>query len=121
MPATSLTKVLGGTFGDGISDMGFEAADAANNNDFVNTGKERLYVNNGSGGAITVTFPNVPAGPRTINDVLTKTPTSTSIAAAKQARYGPFPVAIYGDTVEIAYSSGVTVTVAVVQDEDTPL
>lgn len=120
MPATTFTKVTAVNFADGVVDVGFEAVDQANNNDFANTGKEVLLVNNGSGGDLNVTFPSVPASKYTINDALTKTPLGP-IANGDIGFYGPFPTAIYGNTVEVAYDTGTSVTAAVVTMQDTPL
>ena len=121
MPATSLTIVTAADFADGVADVGYEAADQSNTNDFANTGKEILLVDNASGGNCLITFPSVPASKFTINDVLTKTPDATTIANGKVAMYGPFTTAIYGGTVTIGYSTDTSVTVAVVTMPDTPL
>lgn len=116
MPATSLTKVTASKYGVGVADMGFESADAGNNNDFANTGKERVVIKNGSGGPLTVTIPNAPG---IGDDTYTKTPNGP-IADGDQGYYGPFPTKHYGDTVELAYSTGTSVEVAVIEEEDTP-
>ncbi|KKN71039.1 hypothetical protein LCGC14_0424560 [marine sediment metagenome] len=119
MPPTSLTKVTASSFADGVADVGYEAADQPNGNDFVNTGKTILLVDNASGGNVTPTFA-VGASKFTVNDAITKTP-NTPVAAAKVGFYGPFPTAIYGSTVTVNYDVGASITVAVVELEQTPL
>ena len=121
MPATSFTKVVAVNFADGIADVGFEAVDQPNNNDFVNTGNTVLLIANGSGGAVNVTFPTLPASKFTVNDPLTKTPSGGVVAAGDTALLGPFPTAIYGATVNVAYDTGTSITAAVIELEKTPL
>jgi hypothetical protein len=119
MPATSLTKVTATNFGDGVADVGFEAVDQPNGNDFVNTGKTVMIVENASGGNVNATF-TVGASKYTVNDAITKTPNGP-VAAADVGLYGPFPTAIYGSTVTVNWDVGASISVAVVELEDTPL
>jgi len=120
MPATSFTKVTAANFADGIANVGFEAVDQANSNDFVNTADTYLLVDNASGGNVTPTFGPLLASKYTVNDALTKTPASP-IATLKQGFYGPFPTAIYGTTVVVNWDVGTSITAAVVETQRTPL
>lgn len=120
MPHTALTKVTASNFGDGVADVGLEAVDQSNGNTFVNTGKTILIVENASGGGVTPTFTNIPAGSRTVNESIVKTPNSP-VAAANLGFYGPFPTAIYGPNVEVDWDTEASISVAVIELEPTPI
>jgi hypothetical protein len=85
------------------------AGDNTNGNSFPNNGATWLEVTNGGGSAatITVSYPNKVDG----QTVPVK---SFSLAAAAKSRIGPFPPAIYGNTVTVTPSAA-TVTVAAYQ------
>lgn len=72
MARTSLTVTEIPSWGDGLADAGFEAADQSNGNDFTIEKSTVVLVNNGSGGNLTVTL-NLPASRHTANDAATKT------------------------------------------------
>lgn len=120
MTATALTKVTAAGFGDGVADAGFQAADNANDNSFVNTGKTLLLVTR-SGGTVNVTFKLVGPNKHTLNDTLTQTPSGGAVTTGKIGVFGPFPTAIYGPTVTVGYDTGTNVTAAVVELADTPI
>ncbi len=119
MPATSLSKVISSSFGDGVADAGMEAVDQPNGNDFVNTGNTILLVENASGGNVAPTFP-LGATKYTANDAITKTPNGP-VAAADVGFYGPFPTEIYGSTVTVNWDVGGSISAAVIEMERTPL
>ena len=119
MPRTALTKVTSVNYADGIADLGFQAADQANGNSFVNTGKTTLIVTR-SDGTVNITFSVGPNG-RTINDTVTKTPSGGVVTIGNYAHFGDFRTEIYGNTVNIDYDTDTNVTVAVIEQEPTPL
>lgn len=119
MARTALTSATSSSYADGVADVNFQAVDQPNGNSFTNDGKTVLLVNNGSGGNVNVTFA-VSASKYTVNDAITKTPNGP-VAAGDVGFYGPFPTAIYGNTVNVDYDTGTSITAAVVQLEDTPL
>lgn len=115
MPETSLTVVTTAGYGEGIADIGYEAADQANGNDFVNTGAERLTINNASGGNVTCTV-TVPASGETFNEAGTK---AITVAAAGTGSLGPFPPRIYGSPVVISWDVDTSITIATVRESPT--
>jgi hypothetical protein len=85
------------------------AGDNTNGNSFPNNGATWLECTNGGGSAasITVAYPNKVDG----QTVPVK---SYALAAAAKSRIGPFPPAIFGNTVTVTPSAA-TVTVAAYQ------
>ena len=110
MAATVLTVASIPRYGEGLTDVAWQSADADNTNSFPNDGNTLLLVNNGSGASITVTI-SAPASPRTVNTALSKT---TTVAAGKIAAFGPFKQDTFNSSgsVIVDYSSDTTVTVA---------
>lgn len=119
MPRTSFTIVDSPAFGDGVASIAAEAVDNTNGNDFLNDGRCVAIVSNSSGGSLTVTL-TLPAGPRTANESVTKT---LAVANGAVAHFGPFPPDLYNDTSGKAYldwSTGTSVTCAIVRQKPTP-
>jgi hypothetical protein len=88
-------------------------AAAGGGDQFLNTGREVLYVKNGSGGSITLTL--APAG--TPNGLALATYTVT-IAAGAERIIGPFDTSLFNNAsgmVTITYSGVTTLTVAVIR------
>lgn len=108
---TTLTTVLMAAYSEGIADIGAEAVDNANGNDFVNTGNEVLIVTNGSGGGLTATITSA-SGDRTYGETITK---DIGPANGDTGIYGPFPVSVFGAQPVLAWSTGTSVTCAVVR------
>jgi hypothetical protein len=106
MAATALTVAAGATFGEGVANANLQAVDAVNNNKFVNDGKTVLVVRNASGGGLVPTL-KVPKNARA-NLAFDKA--LPSISNNNTALLGPFPTEIYGAEVEIAWSTGASVT-----------
>lgn len=89
------------------------ASAAGGGDEFVNTGKEALIVNNGSGAPVDVTLTT----PQTVNG-LAVADRAVTVAAGAQSVIGPFPKGLYNDAngkVQIAYSSATSVTVGVLR------
>jgi hypothetical protein len=85
------------------------AGDNTNGNSFPNNGATWLECTNGGGSAATVTV----AYPAKV-DGQTVPAKSYSLAASAKARIGPFPPAIYGNTVVVTASAS-SVTIAAYQ------
>lgn len=117
--ATSLSKVTASSFGEGVADVNYQAVDQANGNEFVNTGKTLLLVNNNSGGDVNPTF-TVGPNKYTLNNQITKTPNGP-VSASDSGLYGFFPTAMYGTTVTVNWDTGTSIEAAVVELEDTPI
>lgn len=95
--------------------FGATAADAAGD-DFINTGKEFIYVLNNSASAVTVTI----TAQRTDADNqqygnLVKTDAGGSIPASSARLFGPFPPAAFNldGKAKVTYSSATSVNIAV--------
>lgn len=86
------------------------AAAAGSGDQFANTGKEYVDINNGSEAEITVTF----AAEHDCDQGFTHN-AAVAVAAAERRRIGPFPTGRFGRTVEVTYSAATTVTVGVVR------
>jgi len=116
MAATALTVVEIPRWGIGV-DPGYESADSANGNSFVNDGKTRLIVRNGGGSSINVTVTS-PASPLTANEQLAKV---TAVPAGEDRIFGPFKRAVFNDdgAVIVDFSDDTSVTVAAVRDIET--
>ena len=119
MPVTALTKVTAVAYGKGIKDAGFQAVDQSNDNNFVNTGKTLLLVTR-TGGAVTATIKAIAASKFTLDGAATTKALDAPIADGKIGVFGPFPVAIYGTSVQVGYDTGTSVTAAVVELADNP-
>lgn len=120
MARTTLSAVVSPAFGDGVADTSAEAVDNANGNDFANDGKTVMVVENGSGGSLTVTL-SLPAGPKTANEAITKT---LAVADGKEAHFGPFQLSLYNQSngrVNVDWSTGTSVTAAIIQQTRTPV
>jgi hypothetical protein len=88
------------------------AVDAANGNQFANTGNCYLWVANGSGSQLTVT---VLQSGQTLDGVSTAGKTLT-VAAGSEAIMGPWPPGVYNDGsgyVTVNWSSGTSITAMV--------
>lgn len=107
MPATAIT--VNTITRAGAAPVTEAAGDNTNGNSFTNNGATWLEVTNGGGsaGTVTVAFPQKVDG----QTVPVK---SYSLAAAAKARIGPFPPAVYGNTV-VFTPSAATITVAAYQ------
>ena len=78
---------------------------------FPNDGaKTMLTVDNGGGGAITVTFDGTGTGPT--DAVAFDDDVATSVGAAEQWTFGPFPKSRFTSVVTVTYSGVSSVTVA---------
>jgi len=88
--------------------------------EFVNTGEELVIINNGSGGALTVTFAKT-SDAEIIDPVVgkvTKANVATAVAAGKTVVFGPFPIGGFNDAdskVQITYSGVTSLTIDVVK------
>lgn len=109
-----LTTLTAKRSANGVSLAGVAAGAAGDT--FINNGQEVLVVTNGSGAPITVTIETEAA-----LDGLSVTDLTATVAAGATQLIGPFPTAIYNDTlapggsVSVSYSSETSVTVAVVK------
>lgn len=117
MPRTAITPSTAGGYGGGIVDIAAAAVDAPNGNSFQNTGVEKIIVTNGSGGALTVTV-GIPASARSLQGLVTAK--TYSIATGKTAILGPFDPSIFGTLATVDWSTGTSVTCAVVNHVGTP-
>tara|TARA_R100001480_G_scaffold76433_1_gene86572 strand:+ start:55 stop:402 length:348 start_codon:yes stop_codon:yes gene_type:complete len=69
---------------------------AATSNTFTNSGKEFIYINNGSGSSITVTVvTEVTSVENNIYGILAKSNSVVTVAAGVVAMIGTFPVSSY--------------------------
>ena len=116
MPATALTVATGLPFGEGVANANLQAVDAVNNNKFANDGKTILVVRNASGGSLTPTL-KIPKN-QLANVAFDKA--LPAISNNNTAVLGPFPKNRYGAEVEIAWSTGTSVTAGPVTLADTP-
>lgn len=120
MPRTALTVGTAPGWGGGVLDIAAAAVDNSNGNTFVNTGVERLIVINGSGGSLTVTVA-LPTSSRSLGGLVT-TKTYT-VGAGKTAILGPFDPGTFNQStgvVNVDWSTGTSVTAAVVNHTATP-
>lgn len=96
-----------------ISRAGLEPtlqAAASGGDQFANTGREFVRIDNGGGSAVTVTVTT----PQTV-DGLAVADRTVSVPAGETRLVGPFPTANYNDAsgrVQLAYSGVTSVTVA---------
>ncbi len=104
----ALTPTTVGRSSNGMALAGVAAAGGGDT--FENTGKEVFVVNNGGGGAVTVTF----ATPVTV-DGLAVADLTASVGAGASRAIGPFPPQVYGENVSVSYSGVTSVTVAVMR------
>lgn len=85
------------------------AADGGGSDKFPNTGKEFLYISNGSGSSYTASFPiQAPTDGQTVP------PKTVTIAAGHAALIGPFPPGLYNDAqknVVVNHSAETTIKV----------
>lgn len=93
----------------------WSTASAAGGGDtFVNNGKTLFYVNNGSGGSITVTF----TAQNTVNvdgQSLSLSNIAVAVGAGAAKIFGPFPAGIFNNSsgaVAVTYSGVTSLTVA---------
>lgn len=89
------------------------AAASAGGDEFVNTGKEALLIDNGGGSPITVTF----ATPVTV-DGLAVDDLDIDVPDGEMHLLGPFPTGTYNDgdgKVQISYTDVTSVTVAAIR------
>ena len=120
MPRVALTASTAAGWGGGILDITPTAVNTPDGNSFVNTGVEKIVVANGSGGTVTVTVA-IPASARSLNGLITQK--TYAIAATKTAVLGPFEPSIFNQPtgfVHVDWSSGTSVTAAVVTHVPTP-
>ena len=88
--------------------------------EFVNTGEEIVFINNGSGGALTVTFAKT-SDTDIIDPIfgkVTKANVATAVGAGKTVAFGPFPIGGFNDAnskVQITYSGVTSLTIDVVK------
>jgi len=119
MARTTLTAVESEAYGGGVADTSAEAVDNVNGNDFANDGRTIMVVENGSGGSLTVTL-TLPAGPKTAGESITKT---LAVDNGDEAHFGPFLPSIFNNAdgrVYVDWSSGTSVTAAIVKQLPTP-
>lgn len=120
MAYIDLTVTTAAAFNGGIPDIAGVAATLTDGNQFLNDGKTRLSVVNGSGGALTVTFA-LPATPKNLNGLVATQP--KTVATGKTAIYGPFEPGTYNQTdgkVRVVFSSVTSVTVLAFNETPTP-
>lgn len=122
MAFTTLTLTTANAYAGGILDLDAAAVavDASNGNQFANDGRTRLYVKNGSGSPLTVTY-NIPSTIRSLSGAIT-TITKT-VAAGKVAVLGPFNPALFNQTtgyVQVSWSAGTTITALAFNENPTP-
>jgi hypothetical protein len=89
------------------------AACAAGGDEFVNTGNEFIYIENGAVAAQTVTI----ATPATV-DGLAVADRTVEVPAGENWIFGPFPVNTYNDgnaKVQLTYSAVATLNIAVLK------
>ncbi len=94
-------------------DLADDVAAGVDGNKWLNTGTELLYVNNASGGSITLTFT-----PTATVDGQAVTARTVAVGAGKQMLIGPFPVGVYNDAngyATVTYSAVTTLTVLAVK------
>lgn len=84
---------------------------AGGGDDFPNNGNTYVAVNNGSGGAITVTVP-IGVDPHASDPLHATTDSTVSLSAGQRKYIGPFDKVKYGNSVGIEYSAATSVTVA---------
>jgi hypothetical protein len=110
MARTALTTVTTAGFGEGVADIGLESVDQPNGNSLTNTGREIVIIDNQNAGSIVCTV-SASASDATYNAALSKTLT---VATTKKAILGPFATKVHGNTVNLDWDIGASVTVAVV-------
>ena len=109
--ATALTTAIIAGYSEGLADINPQAVDSGAGNTFTKTGRELLVVTNGSGGALTGTITSL-AGDPTYGEAVTK---PLSPASTKTGIFGPYPVGVFGAEPTITWSTGTSVTCAVVR------
>lgn len=91
------------------------AAASGGGDKFTPTGRTFLEVNNGSGGAITVTVET----PTSVGANLVTTPLAVSVAAGARTRIGPFPGGLFADPADgltdVTYSGVTSLTIAAIE------
>ena len=95
-----------------IAAVSFTTGDAGNDHDFVNTGHEILWVQNGGGGAVQVTVVSVACSHGRSSDIV------MSVAAAGRGTAGPFPTTLFNQTngrVNVLLDIDTSVTLAVIR------
>lgn len=120
MARTTLTPVVAAAYAGGILDIAAGAVDQPNGNNFANTGNEKLVVINGSGGPLTVTV-SIPSNAKSLQGLITSK--TYTVATGKTAILGPFDPSTYNQTgslVNVDWSTGTSVTCAVVGHVPTP-
>lgn len=105
MPATPIT--VNTITRAGAAPVAEAAGDNTNGNSFANNGATWIEATNGGGSAATITV----AYPGKV-DGQTVPAKSYSLAAAAKARIGPFPPAVYGNTVTVTPSAASVTLVA---------
>jgi len=113
MARAPFTPVLSSA--SGSVQAAYGAVDAANGNEFVNTGRDLIEIVNGSASAVTATFItngtySVGSATYAINDL----PVTINASATKVC--GPFDTTLFNsptNTVQINWSSGTSITARV--------
>lgn len=88
-----------------------KAAASGGGDTFTNDGATSLEVDNGGGGAITVTVDAVKDCDQGFDH-----DSVVSVGAGETRRIGPFPKSIFGSTPDVSYSGVTSVTVAAVSN-----
>ncbi len=109
--ATALTTAIIAGYSEGLANINPQAVDQPQGNTFTNTGRELLVVTNGSGGALTGTITSL-AGDPTYGEAVTK---PLSPANGQTGIFGPYPVSVFGPSPTITWSTGTSITCAVVR------
>ena len=76
---------------------------------FANDGRTFLWVDNGSGGATSVTF-DIATDPHASDPSYSSTATAQSVAAGTVELLGPFPTNRFGSTVTVNFDPITTIT-----------
>ncbi len=121
MARTALTVSVAAAYGGGVLDIAPATVTHPDGNYFVNTGREKLIIVNGSGSPLTVTIA-IPASYRSLQGLVTSK--TYTIATTKTAVLGPFEPGLFNQTtgvVNIDYSSGTSVTAAVISHIPAPV
>ncbi len=89
MPRTAIAVQVAGPNGLALDDITFSAADATNDHEFVNSGREILLMKNDSGGALTADAKSVIDEHARLGDQ------TLTAAAANISMAGPFSPAVW--------------------------
>lgn len=84
-------------------------AAVASSDTFANDGKTFLVVDNGSGGALGVTF-DLAVDPNASEPAASTSATSISVPTGERHIFGPFPTGKFGTTVTVNYDTTASVT-----------